>query len=144
MRYTVTYKRYIPGRVTVFDFEEEHFERNVVKLFCSIQEHPRADDLQDIFQNFSLLKEREKDSALQCFSHHTKLDRIILTEHQKLYPNETDYADKYRLATKLLRKAGFIGYEYKGGVVTGGSIRHRAFCLWDNDFVNAAKVDVVR
>lgn len=37
---------------------------------------------------------------------------------------------------RMYQKKGFLGYEYFGGAYVGGYGPHRAFCLWDERFVN--------
>lgn len=43
---------------------------------------------------------------------------------------------------KYLKPMGYIGYEYNGGTYAGASLGkcHRAFSIWDSDFVNAHKI----
>lgn len=41
------------------------------------------------------------------------------------------------------RPYGYRGFEYPGGLITGG-MRHRAFVLWDEEYVNQHKVRRVR
>ena len=39
---------------------------------------------------------------------------------------------------------GIIGFEYDGGMRLGGGFHHRAFCIWDENFVNSHKVERIR
>lgn len=41
---------------------------------------------------------------------------------------------------RILKPYGYRGFEYNGGVHVGGFGRHRAFCIWDDDFVNEHRV----
>lgn len=45
---------------------------------------------------------------------------------------------------KILAPYGYRGFEYNGGRYLGGNHYHRAFCMWDDDFVNEHKVLVTR
>lgn len=40
----------------------------------------------------------------------------------------------------ILEPIGYRGFEYPGGVHTGSATRHRAFCVWDDEWVNAHNV----
>lgn len=42
---------------------------------------------------------------------------------------------------KILRPFGYLGFEYNGGIRIGGGKLHRAFCVWDENFVNEHKVE---
>lgn len=42
---------------------------------------------------------------------------------------------------RILKPYGYFGFEYSGGIRIGGCGRHRAFSIWDEDFVNNHKVD---
>lgn len=47
---------------------------------------------------------------------------------------------RYLALAKMLRPYGYRGFEYRGGVVTGSNIRHRAFSVWDDEWVNEHRV----
>jgi len=49
--------------------------------------------------------------------------------------------DAWRKIGNILRPYGTIGMEYNGGVRLGGGHTHRAFCIWDEEFVNDHKVE---
>lgn len=49
----------------------------------------------------------------------------------------------YSRIRQILMPYGIKGIEYYGGMVTGGK-RHRAFCIWDEDYVNQHKVNRTR
>ena len=129
MFYTASLKGKNKGRVTAFDFDQDYFERNIVTLFKPIDFHQRAEDLKVILKNYALMNYEYGNPIV---------DRILL--HNKYV--ERGFGDPYKESVALLKKAGFIGFEYQGGVRTGNFIKHRAFCIWDEDFVNAAKVKV--
>lgn len=47
----------------------------------------------------------------------------------------------WRKIANIIKPYGYIGYEYNGGTRLGGGYgRHRAFSIWDEDFVNEHKV----
>lgn len=62
-------------------------------------------------------------------------------------PTTNGYDKYYQIKDKAWRRLrhilepyGVIGFEYDGGSYVGGCGRHRAFCIWDDDFVNKHKV----
>ncbi|BCG50186.1 hypothetical protein [Ralstonia phage RP13] len=44
----------------------------------------------------------------------------------------------------MFKELGYIGFEYNGGVLIGGYGTHRAFSIWDDEFVNEHKIGVIR
>lgn len=51
-----------------------------------------------------------------------------------------DSKSTWRKIGNVLQPYGFVGYEYSGGLRLGGGFHHRAFCIWDEEFVNDHKV----
>jgi len=49
----------------------------------------------------------------------------------------------YQRARRALQEYGYRGFEYPGGMITQG-VRHRAFCVWDEDFVNEHKMKIYK
>lgn len=52
-----------------------------------------------------------------------------------------DSKDTWRKIGNIIRPYGFVGYEYNGGMRLGGGYNHRAFCIWDEEYVNDHKVE---
>lgn len=48
--------------------------------------------------------------------------------------------EAYSAVRRVIEPYGFKGFEYDGGRIWGGLGHHRAFCLWDDEFVNDHKV----
>lgn len=42
---------------------------------------------------------------------------------------------------RIVEPFGFRGFEYDGGLMIGGFGRHRAFCVWNDEWVNAHRID---
>lgn len=88
---------------------------------------------------------RNHNNIKNKVSHHEwKETTVEFNTFEKLW----DYAErnglqqsglKYDRARVVLEDFGYIGFEYNGGQNTGGR-RHRAFCVWSEDFVNEHKV----
>lgn len=55
---------------------------------------------------------------------------------QKAIQKSGGYNGALNRLSRVLKSAGFQGYEYDGGVLIGGYGRHRAFALWDQGYVN--------
>lgn len=49
----------------------------------------------------------------------------------------------YREIRHVLEPYGYNGFEYSGGIMMGGN-RHRAFCIWDEQWVNKHLVEQIR
>lgn len=50
--------------------------------------------------------------------------------------------DFYLQLQKALEPYGYRGFEYEGGFLVGGHGYHRAFCVWDADYINKHKIHV--
>lgn len=126
------------GYVTAFDFPKQSLEANVVNL-----ETRRYDKgvLEVAWETKCLAKK-----AL----YYTGQDRREITVVFDSFSKVVEYADLVgvapcmfkhnRLRSVLQREYGIHGFEYKGGIRVGGLGKHRAFSLWDSDFVNQNKV----
>jgi hypothetical protein len=64
-----------------------------------------------------------------------------MREYRHPSNNTTSTWRKMRLA---LEAVGFKGFEYPGGEIWGGLGQHRAFCVWDDEWVNEHIVRRVR
>lgn len=49
----------------------------------------------------------------------------------------------YQKVRRILEEYGYRGLEYPGGMITN-NVSHRAFCVWDEDFVNEHKVKIYK
>lgn len=57
------------------------------------------------------------------------------------YEQKRSAAETWMKIARILKPYGYIGYEYNGGLRLGGKIHHRAFSIWDENFVNDHKVE---
>ncbi len=69
-------------------------------------------------------------NSFQQFIDKFDFDSSILMQDQLI---------KFTRLRSVLEDLGYLGIEYEGGYITAG-IKHRAFCVWDSDFVNEHKV----
>lgn len=53
-----------------------------------------------------------------------------------LLPDANPSKDGLNRVRRVMQDYGYNGFEYNGGMVIGGFGRHRAFCLWDDEYVN--------
>ena len=64
-----------------------------------------------------------------------------------IYPGEYSLSLTYFFSVNYasfiakLKEIGYQGFEYSGGSSTRSSIKHRAFSIWNENFVNAHRVD---
>ena len=73
----------------------------------------------------------------------SNINRLSLAPNEYRRPADTPKPDYFTMA-KVLAPYGIIGLEYRGGTYIGGKGYHRAFCIWDEDFVNQSKVGMLR
>lgn len=52
-------------------------------------------------------------------------------------------SNQFPKVQKVLRSIGYLGFSYPGGMMSGMT-RHKAYSVWDEDFVNKHKVETVR
>lgn len=116
------------GRVTVFEFPEKYLTNNVIRLgFPHYRDHPDPLLLELAYEQKFDAKALEFDS-FEPYRYYR-------------YIQGFSYADlDYRKLRLALEPFGIIGIEYPGGHHTRSDKKHRAFCIWDEVFVNQHKV----
>lgn len=124
------------GYVTEFSFNKEVFEATTPNVDGVIKDTQFWEILWDHkFTEFGqLAPSREEFINVNTRDHRYSLD----PGWGKKSFNGTS-AEVYNRMRRILSPYGYRGFEYQGGVSTGGT-RHRAFCLWDAEFVNDHKV----
>lgn len=118
------------GYVTEFSFLRSTFEKSIVNVSSR-----RIDD--HLFWEI-LWEHKFFDFGMP----EDTLDRYVSvnTKYLSLGARRLEGADAWNRMRRILKPYGYRGFEYDGGVITNAAIRHRAFVLWDNDFVNDHKV----
>ena len=125
----VIWIRNIIGYITTFHFDEQYVSNNVINIDSS--QHDESflglvyDNNIDIFTSYNTRESfirNNRSSVINC-NIHTK--NWIKLRH-------------------LLEPYGIIGLEYHGGRRLGGGYHHRAFVLWDDEFVNNHKVSRIK
>lgn len=122
------------GKLSRFEFPEPFFSRNVL-VTNEVERYVM--DL--IWENQIHNKAEKYDCVADFLSHEFSHD----WNGWKFYQRNKFKLDYFSINWNKLRNIlvpyGIIGYEYEGGGMTGGR-RHRAFSIWDQDFVNAHRV----
>lgn len=134
------------GYVTRFEFREEQFNPTVFNVDKACNDeffwtlmyegklmigHP-ADSLEDYIR---LNNGRKVFDAVNQPT--TPQGRVTMQTRLARY----DTKATWRKIGNIIKPYGFVGYEYSGGLRLGGKIHHRAFCIWDETFVNDHKVE---
>lgn len=132
------------GRITVFDFDADYFNANVF----NVDRVMKRDEV-DLIYDEDILGIKDKIDR-QEFSHICQhrgfLDLTTYFNYCSKSLSGARRRSSSEFFTKLrdvLNDYGVIGLEYDGGVRLGGGIHHRAFCIWDEDYVNQHKVETI-
>jgi len=83
----------------------------------------------------SVVRSWEHDERRKIIQIEKSADLIQVVKHHHFPYRKLNY-QRMRV---MLEEYGYRGLEYPGGMITN-NIRHRAFCVWDEDFVNDHKV----
>ncbi len=122
------------GFITEFAFEKEDFEPAIVRIDKPIKDRMFWEILFERKVNFGL-PAITKDEYLGM-----NLGRSYWGNNCALRPGARLTKEELTSVRKAISQFGYKGFEYSGGVPTGGSIRHRAFCVWDDAYVNQHRV----
>lgn len=122
------------GKVTEFRFPKDFFERNIVKT------HEMSLDECHLLWEHDLHKKASQYTSVSEF-----IEKEFKRNSWYSKKNFFNINDNYLLVNwnkfrNVLLPFGVIGYEYPGGMAIGGSGYHRAFSVWDEDFVNKHRV----
>lgn len=122
------------GYLSEFEFDKESFEISVLKLDGVINDkffwELMWENSVDVGVHDNYRENYIKDNSQRHFS--------LGPSCKNLFPNgKIKTIPKLR---KVMEPYGIKGLEYNGGILTGGYGVHRAFCMWDEDFVNESKV----
>lgn len=126
----VIYHRNNIGYITKFEFDKRFFESNILHVDRSIGDP----------EIWKLLYEKGFGSSYGDISSYVKAHlntKISMCIGQ-------DSSKRWVQLIKTLKPYGIIGFEYIGGTRIGGCGRHRAFSIWDDDYVNKHRVDRFR
>lgn len=131
------------GYVTRFDFDQKYFDANVFHVdqnsydesFWSLMYENKVliGEQADTIEEY-ISKNRGKNiiHTVSCYRDFNKGKNSYRRSHESLL---------WKNIRSVLEPYGIIGFEYNGGRRLGGRYSHRAFCIWDEDFVNRHKVE---
>ena len=118
------------GFLSTFSFDKVFFERNILNLYIA---QPRSlwELLYD--EGFRGQFQGSREQFVQTYARQS-VGSLLTLSNSRSGRNRV-----YAHLRHSLEPYGIIGFEYEGGVALGGR-RHRAFCVWDEDYVNQHKV----
>lgn len=121
--------RYEVGFISVFDFPRKAFESNVLKVDSVIRDRAFWELMWENKTGFGTPYATKEDFVNYNASPWYGKQRTISVS-----------SSTYNSIRRVIEPYGYIGFEYNGGGYVGGCGRHRAFVIWDDEFVNAHKV----
>lgn len=132
------------GFVSTFEFETASFESSVVKIdgfnvdkdFLGIIYDNKIEYGVGLYlpREEYIAKNRDRWMNLRDLNH------LNEKRHSKRWAKEAALSKM----KKAVSEYGIFGFEYSGGTYIGGYGEHRAFCMWNDEFVNAAKISIMR
>jgi len=127
----VVYYRGKIGFITKFEFNRRYFESNIIHV-----DRPMDDpEVWKLFYEKGILV----GSPYQDVSSYVNGNLGT-----KITSGIARSATKWQQIINTLKPFGIIGFEYIGGVRVGGYGYHRAFSIWDDEYVNKHRVDRFR
>ena len=125
------------GFMTTFEFFTEEFESSIIRVDGVIKDQALLDFIYDQ-QIIQLSVKSEIDKRNQFYGWKIDdQDKYVPTNCWSRVGNE-----KKMKFQKYLKSRGFKGAEYSGGIITTGYGIHRAFCVWDDKWVNYHKTNL--
>lgn len=122
------------GKLSRFEFPEPFFSRNVL-VTNEVERYVMDLIWENQIHNKAVKYDCVADFLSREFSHDWNGWKFYQQNKFKL----DYYSINWNKLRSILVPYGIIGYEYEGGGMTGGT-RHRAFSIWDQDFVNKHRV----
>lgn len=135
------------GYVTKFEFAPEKFDPFVFNVDKACND----DFFWTLMYEEKLMIGAHYATSLEEYIRLNKGRKVFDAVHIPPPPPGTRVTTKQRIArydskamwrkiANIIKPYGFVGYEYNGGQRLGGGYHHRAFSMWDEDFVNDHKV----
>lgn len=131
------------GFVTRFDFDQNYFNASMFHVDNVCRD--------ESFWSMMYENKIEIGTSVETIEEYIKVNKsksIIQAIDQRY----TDFGRKqtearyktYNKISDILKPFGILGFEYSGGRRLGGGYKHRAFCVWDEDFVNRHKIETFK
>lgn len=129
------------GWVSVFEFPEPYFSCNLINI-----DAPRKDKgFLELLDDPKFWKDKgntikSTSGELTGYQGYLKQRDGFTKDWVRLDPRELHFSK----LVPVLKEFGIHGFEYNGGARLGGGFYHRAFNIFDQDYVNDHKVDRYR
>lgn len=123
------------GYVTRFEFEEDHFN----KAMFHVDQPCNDPAIWTLVYKNGMFVGTPYDNLSDYVKQNTGRKVAASTILPGLFGRDT--RSNWLKLQRLLRPLGYLGFEYNGGMRLGGGGTHRAFCVWDENFVNEHKVE---
>lgn len=118
------------GYVSKFIFDKAYIDTNVLHV-----DRPCYDEA-----FWGLMYDRQIAIGRQ---YATREDYVKANRGRRILQTTGEFTAWEKVKNALM-PYGIIGYEYNGGQRLGGGYNHRAFCLWNDEFVNQHKIERFR
>jgi len=134
------------GKLSSFVFDEKEFNSSVLKIDTTIKDSFFWELMWDNKVGFGVHKETKEEfiefNSRTNYSIDT-ISRGVLSSHSsknhvKIYDTSRDRV--FNRMRVVLTPYGYKGLEYSGGYLVGGYGYHRAFCVWDDFWVNYHRI----
>lgn len=121
------------GSLSRFEFEASHFNSSVLKV-----EEPTSREVRELLLDKGIDLSKAPVVEPSYSYRNTWGSRAAPSLITSL--GFRGIANRSTTIRSILEPYGIIGFEYDGGVLVGGLGRHRAFCIWDDGYVNAHRI----
>jgi hypothetical protein len=130
------------GFITRFDFPRHEFETSVFKIDTAVKDEFFWELIWDNgipFGRDSVCK----DSFIKSNSNSWSIDLSIDLTRRNMGVRNRRWSriELFKSIREMLTPYGYRGFEYSGGTYIGGCGKHRAFCIWEDNFVNQYKTE---
>jgi hypothetical protein len=141
------------GEISKFVFDENEFNSSVLKIDTTITDSFFWELMWDHKVGFGVPKETKEEFIYFNSTTHFNIDTISKgaicstglrlpkgdeKPQTKIYDTSRDKV--FNRMRVVLTPYGYKGLEYSGGYLIGGFGRHRAFCIWDDFWVNYHRI----
>ncbi len=123
------------GYVTRFEFEEDHFN----KAMFHVDQPCNDPAIWTLFYKAGIILGTPFDNLPDYLK--SNVGRIPMPSVLRTGLHARVVRFDWVKLQRTLKPLGYLGFEYNGGMRLGGGYRHRAFCVWDENFVNEHKVE---
>ena len=123
------------GYVTRFEFDTDHFN----KAMFNVDQHCDDPAIWTLFYDAGMVVGTPFDNLPDYLK--GNVGRIPMPSVLRTGLHARVVRFDWMKLQRTLKPLGYLGFEYNGGLRLGGGGRHRAFCVWDEDFVNDHKVE---